>query len=799
MINVAVNQVEQAGSAAQFDITLLSGFLTDNYVNNSQTGGFYAATNPSGFITGIDTANFYTNDNPSGFITGGAVDRLQNGEFQVVLAPDANLYLATGGGIIFDRNYTSINVGMGFHIRSAEGISIEPVDSQDSQNILSRGWYFNPDGTLQADANTHYARCAIQSFTNVPAEDSYFVLTTPDGRDHSFAYDYDGIVGSADYNIRIDPNDSLSGIRTATINTLISSNLFGNVYYSSDSDLIWIYQQAPGVSGNRPCKYNGIINGVTDFFGGQDNRIMFSDGSVQSTAFLGEYFTSGIKIGNDSSVYITKNSIYASNNSGVLTDGLRGVQYSGYFDNDPAWFSTASVKPIINEIILSGSSENEFNGTYTRANYGQTAEGVAYYQGDNGNTIYYYSTIPSVESYWYLNTPNTDSKFISYNLETWIQNPAGPSGSVPPTTTITQTQNFENSTNFGASRALSNGTSWQWVGYFKANHTSSHNFYINADENAYFWIGDKAVNGYTTGNADMYSTANNGASIINLSLTSGIDYPVRIQWGHPENPTNLGLSLSYRNGIHGSTNDFSGVFFNGSLEEKSFYIDAISGNAFFAGNIQSNTATFNNLPTVSGNALLTSLDLAPYALSADTGIFITTEQTGAFYGANNPSGFITGVDTANFYTNDNPSGFITGVDLAAYALNANTGSFVTTAQTGAFYAASNPSGYITGVNLSAYALNANTGSFVTTAQTGAFYAASNPSGYITGVNLSAYALNANTGSFVTTAQTGALYAATNPSGYIAGDASVIRMVAIGQSAYNLLTPSPTTFYIITGA
>ena len=31
--------------------------------------GGYPASNPNGYITGIDTSNFYTNDNPSGFIS----------------------------------------------------------------------------------------------------------------------------------------------------------------------------------------------------------------------------------------------------------------------------------------------------------------------------------------------------------------------------------------------------------------------------------------------------------------------------------------------------------------------------------------------------------------------------------------------------------------------------------------------------------------------------------------------------------------------------------------------------------
>lgn len=321
------------------------------------------------------------------------------------------------------------------------------------------------------------------------------------------------------------------------------------------------------------------------------------------------FFASGIKVGNNS-IYITESGIdggYAQSN-GNLTDGLLGIQYSGYYDSDPTWFNTASVKPIINEIVLAGSSESEFNGTYARTNYGQSEQGVSYYQGDNGNYIYYNSLVPSNESYWYLNLnlnyDTTNSKFISYDLETWFQNPTGPFGSVPPTTTITQTQNSENSTNFGAGRALANDTSWQWVGYFRPQNTSNHSFTMNADENAYFWIGDKALNGYTTGNAEIYSYGYIQSSVTDLALISGVNYPVRLQWGHPGNPTTLGLSLSYYDGINGG-NNFSGLFFQGSVG-KGFFIDTASGDASFAGNLQSNTATFNNRPTINGTGILLS-------------------------------------------------------------------------------------------------------------------------------------------------------------------------------------------------
>ena len=248
------------------------------------------------------------------------------------------------------------------------------------------------------------------------------------------------------------------------------------------------------------------------------------------------------------------------------TDGLLGIQYSGYFDSDPTWFNTASVKPIINELFLNHGS-SDMVGPYIKIG-DQNNQGTSYFQGTQGNAgwaIYYHSAFPTSESYWYLQANIGPIHSKSNDLITWTMTPEaieeyGDEGA--PTTTITQTQNSENSTNFGTARYLSNNTSWQWVGYFRANDTSNHNFYINADENAYFWIGNKALNGYTTGNADMYSIAYNSTNIINLPLTSGTYYPVRLQWGHPANPTTAGLVLSYRNGAQGDTYDFSGLFFN---------------------------------------------------------------------------------------------------------------------------------------------------------------------------------------------------------------------------------------------
>jgi hypothetical protein len=56
------------------------------------------------------------------------------------------------GGIVFDRNNTSIRVGQGFHIASGEGVSIESIDQTDPDNLIYKTWYFNLDGDLTLPA-----------------------------------------------------------------------------------------------------------------------------------------------------------------------------------------------------------------------------------------------------------------------------------------------------------------------------------------------------------------------------------------------------------------------------------------------------------------------------------------------------------------------------------------------------------------------------------------------------------------------------------------------------------------------
>lgn len=71
-----------------------------------------------------------------------------------VFDSNGDLIMPANGGIVFDRADTQIRVGMGFHIRSGEGVSIEAVDQTDPENPIIQGWYFSPDGTLTSPNGT---------------------------------------------------------------------------------------------------------------------------------------------------------------------------------------------------------------------------------------------------------------------------------------------------------------------------------------------------------------------------------------------------------------------------------------------------------------------------------------------------------------------------------------------------------------------------------------------------------------------------------------------------------------------
>ena len=89
--------------------------------------------------------------------------------------------------------------------------------------------------------------------------------------------------------------------------------------------------------------------------------------------------------------------------------------------------------------------------------------------------------------------------------------------------------------------------SWQWLGYFKPSSTENYTFYTSSDDASYVWIGPNALAGFTTANANVNNGGEHDITEINsspISLTAGVYYPIRIQFGEFEGGDLMAFSFS---------------------------------------------------------------------------------------------------------------------------------------------------------------------------------------------------------------------------------------------------------------
>ena len=75
--------------------------------------------------------------------------------------------------------------------------------------------------------------------------------------------------------------------------------------------------------------------------------------------------------------------------------------------------------------------------------------------------------------------------------------------------------------------------SCQWLGYFKPTTTETYTFFLSSDDGSYLWIGANAQSGFTTANANINNGGAHGPQEVSgsVSLTAGVLYPIRIQFG----------------------------------------------------------------------------------------------------------------------------------------------------------------------------------------------------------------------------------------------------------------------------
>ena len=151
-----------------------------------------------------------------------------------------------------------------------------------------------------------------------------------------------------------------------------------------------------------------------------------------------------------------------------------------------------------------------------------------YYNGDSSDSVSYYTT----------NTYTNIGRCID-------------------TTNINKLTNGQYAVDAGDSYSM------EIFGYFRATVSGTYTFSLATDDGSYMWIGANALSGFTTANA----TVNNGGEHAvqersgTASLTAGVYYPIRIQFGEAGGGDAMTFNYSTPT-ITKTTNVTGRVFYN---------------------------------------------------------------------------------------------------------------------------------------------------------------------------------------------------------------------------------------------
>ena len=148
-------------------------------------------------------------------------------------------------------------------------------------------------------------------------------------------------------------------------------------------------------------------------------------------------------------------------------------------------------------------------------------------------------------------------------------------GATTYTGTVTSISSINVGTNnYVPSNYSFNAYSVQWIGFFKPDVTGVWTFYMNSDDAGYLWVGPNAASGYTIANA----TVNNGGSHSttiqksgSITLTAGVFYDLRVQYGDVGGSDNIVLAFKGPAGSSAatSTTNGSGFYFTQSADVSS--------------------------------------------------------------------------------------------------------------------------------------------------------------------------------------------------------------------------------------
>lgn len=631
-----------------------TGYLT-GYVSKTETGDFYPASNPSGFITGVDLSNyvtgqvvrpsetgdfitnsetgvFYPTSNPSGFITG------------VDLSSYATTAYVTGVSGSLQTQITNLSNSTGSY---ATGSVVRP---SDTGAFLTTG---------AADG-----RYALRSATGV------FITTGQTGVFASQAY-VTGVSGHLQTQVTAINNQTGNfALKSATGNFITTSQTgqfvgtsqtgyYTGIFYPYNSNPLGYVQGAvvrpsqtgiflsTGAADGRYVALTGnqTISGNKKFV----NSLVVGNGSAigsgAATIGFGNYVS-----GSNSIAFGYSNNIYNLDDTFVIgygNEALSGLYYPPNDPENPITLEASRLGFILgNACLLAHSGAGIISATDPSQSLNErlmsSGVGTLILRGENGvfvrGTVIQFDKRPTFEGTGFL-----------LSGESLLYSETGNFADLTSNQTISGVKNF-------TSRPTVNGTGVLLSG--------------------------------------------EGGAAANTGELTGVFYPLN------SNPSGYitGVDLS----SYATQSFVTGV--SGHLQGQVNTLNGQTGN-YVTGSVVRPSETGNFVTTGQTGVFVTGSVVRP----SETGNFITTAQTGAFYPSSNPSGFITGVDLSAYVTgavvrpSETGAFLTTGAADGRYALQSATGNFITTAQTGAFYPISNPSGFITGVDLSSYA----TQSFVT--------------------------------------------------------------------------------------
>jgi hypothetical protein len=113
-----------------------------------------------------------------------------------------------------------------------------------------------------------------------------------------------------------------------------------------------------------------------------------------------------------------------------------------------------------------------------------------------------------------------------------------------------------------------NGYSWEFLGTFVPHASGYYGFNGQTDDAMILWLGSNAEEGnFSTENFHVSGNASGFTSENRMLLSAGVHYPIRIQWGHPTEPTFAGFGIRYNyyddeENYYGDFSDWTNVTFH---------------------------------------------------------------------------------------------------------------------------------------------------------------------------------------------------------------------------------------------